>query len=279
MNKDMDNIDSRSVQGFGEEWRRYDQSDLSEDELNRIFEDYFHLVPWGNFGADLVAADLGCGSGRWARFVSPKVGCLHLVDASTMALEVAQKKMSDSGNVQFHLASVSTLPFESDSLDFAYSLGVLHHVPDIGRAVDEIHRVLKPSGLFLAYIYYAFENRGSLFKLIWRVSDLVRRLVCVLPFRAKALVADLIAITVYWPMSRIAQALDRVAALPSGWPLSYQRDKSLYTLRTDCLDRFGTSLENRYTAKEIHCLLTDHGFENVKFSSREPHWCVIAQKK
>ena len=70
-----------------------------------------------------------CGSGRWARFVSPRVGRLHCIDPSS-ALAVARSTPADQPNVQFHQASVASSGLPPNSQDFGYSLGVLHHVPD-----------------------------------------------------------------------------------------------------------------------------------------------------
>ncbi len=51
------------------------------------------------------------------------------------------------------------LPFEDNSFDVVYSNGVLHHVPDIQKAFQEVHRVLRPGGELMILIY----NRMSVF--------------------------------------------------------------------------------------------------------------------
>jgi ubiquinone/menaquinone biosynthesis C-methylase UbiE len=50
------------------------------------------------------------------------------------------------------------LLFENDSFDIIYSWGVLHHTPDMQKAIDEIYRVLKPEGKVIIMMY----NRYSL---------------------------------------------------------------------------------------------------------------------
>jgi SAM-dependent methyltransferase len=49
--------------------------------------------------------------------------------------------------------SVLDLPFADDSFDMVFSHGVLHHVPDIGQAQSEIHRVLRPGGELVIMVY------------------------------------------------------------------------------------------------------------------------------
>jgi SAM-dependent methyltransferase len=49
--------------------------------------------------------------------------------------------------------SVLDLPFADDSFDMVFSHGVLHHVPNIGQAQREIHRVLRPGGELVIMMY------------------------------------------------------------------------------------------------------------------------------
>lgn len=52
----------------------------------------------------------------------------------------------------------TSLPFPDSTFDVVYSFGVLHHIPEAGRAVAEIERVLKPGGELLVMLY----NRASI---------------------------------------------------------------------------------------------------------------------
>lgn len=132
-----------------------------------------------------------CCSGRWARLMVPRVGHHHCIDPSS-ALDVAKTTLSTATNVSFHRASVDDSPLPPNGQDFGYSLGVLHHVPDTAGAIRECVVMLKPSAPFLAYLYYAFDNRSLAFKLAWRNSDLLRRAVCRLPATLKHLVTDIL---------------------------------------------------------------------------------------
>lgn len=272
------NFDSATVAGFGDEWSRFTQEGLDPETREQIFKDYFEVFPWKELPASAVGADIGCGSGRWALVVAPHVGMLHLIDASQAALAVARRNLIDLHNVQFHHASVDALPLSDGSLDFAYSLGVLHHVPDTAAAIRAIARKLKPDAPLLLYLYYAFDNRGFAYRALWRLSDGVRKVVSRLPFVLRYPASQLLAFTIYWPLARSASLLDRLRLLPSGWPLAYYRDKPLYVLRTDALDRFGTRLERRFSRNEIRTMLETAGIGDIRFSDRTPHWCVVGKK-
>lgn len=272
------NLDAKTVRGFGDEWSRFTQDQLTADVREQIFSDYFSLFDWAALPPDPVGADIGCGSGRWAQVVAPRVGHLVLIDASPEALEVAKSNLRGVPNASFLNASVGALPLGDASLDFAYSLGVLHHVPDTAAAVAAVATKLKKGAPFLVYLYYAFDNRGLAYRALWRISDGIRRVVSHLPYSMRYLVSQAIATFVYWPLARMALLMERLGKLPTGWPLAYYRDKPFYVLRTDSLDRFGTRLEQRFSRDEIRSMLADAGFVNIRFSDRVPYWCAIGTK-
>jgi ubiquinone/menaquinone biosynthesis C-methylase UbiE len=273
------NLDRATVTGFGAEWTRFDQAELSETELRSIFEQYFSEFPWKLLPASAEGFDLGCGSGRWAKFVAPRVGTLHCIDAAAAALEVARRSLASYSNCAFHLASVDAIPLEDASMDFGYSLGVLHHVPDTLAGIEACARKLRPGAPFLLYLYYAFDNRPAWFRLLWRASDLGRRLLSRLPFRLRALACDAIALTTYWPLARLARMAQRAGHNVEAWPLSAYRDRSLYVMRTDALDRFGTRLEQRFTRDQIRAMLEKAGFTDIRFRDGEPYWCAVGVKE
>lgn len=271
-------VTNQVVNAFGEEWSRFPQHEMAESERQEIFDDYFSDFPWDDLPENSRGADIGCGSGRWATVAAPRVGWLTCVDASAAALEVARKNMAGQENVDFRQADVKQLPFADGELDFAYSLGVLHHVPDTTDALCSIARKLKPGGFLLLYLYYGFDNRPPWFRLLWRIADLMRRLICHLPSVLRFAVCDTIAVFVYWPLGRLAALLAKLGMQVGNFPLAYYKDKSFYVMRTDALDRFGTRLEKRFRRDQIAAMLENAGFENAQFSDTEPFWCAVARK-
>jgi ubiquinone/menaquinone biosynthesis C-methylase UbiE len=273
------NIDHRTVAGFGEEWSYYHQGQQIDSELEKIFQQYFSIFPWSALPSDSVGFDLGCGSGRWARLVAPRVGHLHCIDASDKALEVAGRNLRSMSNCSFHHASVDEIPLPDDSMDFGYSLGVLHHVPDTLAGLRCCVDKLKPGAPFLVYLYYALDNRPLWFQLLWRASDLLRRGVSSLPSGARLRTTQVIAATVYWPLARFARLAEKAGAPVRNLPLAAYRSHSFYTMRTDALDRFGTQLEQRFTAEQIRAMMQQAGLRDIVFSQREPFWCAVGYRR
>jgi ubiquinone/menaquinone biosynthesis C-methylase UbiE len=273
------NVDGRVVEDFGYEWERFDQTDLSASDRSRLFHAYFDLVDWTALPANAVAFDVGCGSGRWAAEVAPRVGTLHCIDPAEKALSVARRTLAAAGNCAFHQAAVDAIPLPDNSADFGYSIGVLHHVPDTAAGIAACVRKLKPGAPFLVYLYYSFENRPAWFRAVWKASDLVRVTLAHLPRVARELVADAFAFGVYWPLSRAARVAERSGANVTVWPLSAYRTHTLSTMRNDALDRFGTKLEQRFSRAEIADMMLRAGLTDVRFSNHEPYWVAIGRKR
>jgi SAM-dependent methyltransferase len=274
-----DNVDSKVVDAFGEEWQRFDQRAMSDAEALTLFERYFEIFPWSRVPPDAVGFDAGCGSGRWARFVAPQVGLLHCIDASQLALRTAQKNLTSRRNCLFHLATIDHMPLADGSMDFGYSLGVLHHIPDTRSALRACVRKLKPGAPLLVYLYYRFDNRPLWFRAIWRASDALRRLVSRSPFRLRSVISDVLALTVYWPLARLARIAERQGAAVENFPLSAYRSHTFYVMRTDALDRFGTRLEQRFTRSEILNMMEEAGLGDVRFHQGWPYWVAVGIRR
>ncbi len=274
----MKKIDKDVISGFGDEWSRFDQSGVPESELKNIFNDYFAIFPWDNLPENSVGFDLGCGSGRWANFVAPKVGFLHCIDPSS-AIDIAKRNLSKYDNVKYHKNDVSNIPLDDESMDFGYSLGVLHHISDTEEGLRQCVLKLKKGSPFLIYLYYSFENRSMSFKAVWRLTDIVRRVVSISPMPLRYFISQIIALSIYWPISILCRFMTFIGISTDQVPLSMYEDKSFYTMRTDALDRFGTKTEKRFSKKEIEVLMNNAGLEDVVFHDGEPYWCAAGIRK
>jgi ubiquinone/menaquinone biosynthesis C-methylase UbiE len=274
----MRNVHQETVDGFGDEWSAFSQENLSDEELQHQFDSYFSIFDWSRVGERSIGFDMGCGSGRWAKLVAPRVGQLYCIDASEKALAVAKRNLKDVDNCKFFTASFEELPMDNDSMDFGYCLGVLHHIPDTSAGIKSCVSKLKSGAPFLAYIYYAFDNKPAWFQTIWKCSDLLRRFISALPFRARWVMSQIIAGGVYYPLARMSSVLEAFGVNVDNIPLSAYRNLSFYSMRTDALDRFGTSLEKRFSREEISMMFTRAGLEKITFHDGVPYWCVIGYK-
>ncbi len=272
------NVDADVARGFGKEWStfRQDETSLAREQRETIFENYFRIFPWQLLPpGGGIGADVGCGTGRWAMMVAPRVSHLHLVDVSPEALAVTREHLQSQNNVSFHASSVADIPLPAHSLDFAFSLGVLHHVPDTQAAISAIAQKLKRNAPFLVYLYYAFDNRPAWYRALWMISNGIRIVVSRLPHGLRKIISEVIAATVYWPFARFVALLSRLGISGDSIPLSWYANKSFYVMRTDAYDRFCTRLEKRFTRAQIEQMLLRAGFEQIQFSDSPPYWCAV----
>jgi ubiquinone/menaquinone biosynthesis C-methylase UbiE len=276
------NLDQKTVEGFGDEWSRFDQTGMSDEDTQRVFESYFAVFPWAKLPKDAVGFDLGCGSGRWAKLVAQRLaeggGRLHCIDPS-IAIEVARRNLQGMSNCEFHQAGVDDIPLPDCSMDFAYSLGVLHHIPDTQAALASCVAKLKPGAPFLLYLYYKFDNRPAWFRLIWKTSELIRGLVSRMPHGLRYVISQIIAALIYWPLARFAGLAESFGLDVKNFPLSAYRNLGFYVMRTDALDRFGTRLEQRFSRAEIQRMMELAGLDGIVFSEKIPFWCAVGFAK
>jgi ubiquinone/menaquinone biosynthesis C-methylase UbiE len=272
------NLDPKTVDGFGDEWSRFDQTGMSEEDTQQLFAAYFSVFPWRSLPLNAEGFDLGCGSGRWAKLVAPRVGKLHCIDPS-VAINVARKNLNLQTNCEFHSAGVDDIPVPDQSMDFGYSLGVLHHIPDTRAALSTCVAKLKPGAPFLLYLYYAFDNRPSWFRRLWIISELIRALVSRLPHGLRYFMSQIIAALIYWPLARIAKVAEISGIDVKNFPLMIYRHRGFYVMRTDALDRFGTRLEQRFSRIEIQQMMEAAGLERIVFSEKSPFWCAVGYAK
>ena len=273
----MKNQDKNTVEGFGDEWSRFDQSDLPEDEQKLLFDEYFSVFPWENISKESVGFDLGCGSGRWAKSVAPKVKKLICIDPSS-ALDIAKKNLSNFDNCEFQSTTVDDISINNNSMDFGYSLGVLHHVPNTEMGIKQCVEKLKKGAPMLLYLYYRFDNRPFWFRFIWSISDLLRKIISKMPHGLRYIFSQIIAVVIYFPLARTSFYMEKLNLNVSNFPLSSYKNLSFYTMRTDALDRFGTRLEQRFTRDEIKIMMENAGLENIKFSNSKPYWVAVGYK-
>jgi len=189
---------------------------------------------------------------------------LHCIDPSE-ALDIAKKNLKNFENCKFHKATVDEIPLEDNSMDFSYSLGVLHHCPDTQSALDECVKKLKVGVPFLVYLYYDFDNRPWWFRIIWKITDLIRRVISRLPHSLRYWASQIIAAIVYFPLARLSLAVEKIGFSSKNIPLSIYKNLSFYLMRTDALDRFGTRLEQRFSCNQIKEMMVKSGLEKLNF--------------
>ena len=107
--------------------------------------------------------DVGCGTGTLALGLKSSAGTgeVHSIDASPEMIEVAREKVAKAGSdIDFQVALIEAIPFPDATFDLVTSSLTLHHLPDDLKrtGLDEIRRVLRPGGRFMAMDFAAHSH-------------------------------------------------------------------------------------------------------------------------
>jgi SAM-dependent methyltransferase/uncharacterized protein YbaR (Trm112 family) len=133
---------------FGYQWTVFSEMVV---DFRQNFLQYIAPVDEGFFPGKL-GLDLGCGFGRHiynaAKFGAEMVG----VDISE-AIESTRVNTQGMPNVHLVQADVYHLPFRPGVFDFAYSIGVLHHLPEPETAFQRVVSLVRPGGSVFIWVY------------------------------------------------------------------------------------------------------------------------------
>jgi len=138
---------------YQERAEEYDELIRAEDADGRLSEELSRLVPID----DAVLIDVGAGTGRIARLLGRRARHVHLVERASPMLELAKQRLAEADlwNASFHLADARALPLPTACADVAIAAWVFGHFrswmpatwrDDVGAALGEMRRVLKPGG-------------------------------------------------------------------------------------------------------------------------------------
>lgn len=276
-NSATENIDTDVVKAFGEEWSKFHTH--NEESVRELRKEYFDIINETIVNKNTYMIDIGCGSGRWTDYFTDKAGFIEAVDPSD-AVYAADNMLGHQPNVRITKASVDTLPWNDETFDFGMSIGVLHHIPDTRQALINCVKKIKKGGYFYVYLYYRFDNRGFLFKSIFYLSDILRKVISRMPATTKKITCDILAALVYWPLSRFAGLLHKLKLhkLAKKIPLEPYYNKPFYNMRNDCLDRFGTRLEQRFLRPEIEAMMKEAGLNEIVFGENSAYWHAVGKR-
>lgn len=271
------NIDEDVVKSFGEEWSKF--NDFDDQELVKLGDMYFDIVGDDILNKNSYCMDVGCGTGRWSKILLPRIGFMESVDPSE-AIFAADKVLGKAENVRLTRASTNNLPFKDETFDFAMSIGVLHHIPDTQKAMTDCVKKVKMGGHFYTYLYYKLDEASAIKKILLFFVTALRFVVSRMPGPIKKFMCDILAIVIYMPLVLLGRFFRAIGlkGLAKSLPLSFYQDTSFFVVRNDSLDRFGTTLEQRFSRAEITKMMNNAGLENVVISDIEPYWHAVGKR-
>jgi ubiquinone/menaquinone biosynthesis C-methylase UbiE len=250
-NRIVEKTHARQVEtalSFGFEWNRFPEM---YEQWNQSFLDYMQPHRPEFFRGKKVL-DAGCGNGRFAYHAARCGAEVWAIDLGP-AVEVARRNCESQGSVQVVQSDLHEPPFELESFDFIYSIGVLHHLPDPEAAFQKLLRFLKPGGEIQIYLYWKPERQPFKSIMLAGITGL-REVTTRLPHTVVHLLSYPAAVAAFgffvWPYHVIKRipSLEHVA---QQMPMRQYADFPFRVCVNDQLDRLSAPIENRYTKQEV----------------------------
>jgi SAM-dependent methyltransferase len=272
-----DNIDNKVIQSFGDEWEKFYK--FSDKEIENIGAEYFGFLPKEIINKETTVLDVGCGTGRWSKYLSSRVKSIDAIDPSK-AIFYADKLLANVDNVRLSITTADKIPFDNESFDFVMSVGVLHHIPNTQQAIIDCVSKVKKGGYFYVYLYYALDNKSVFYKLLFKIVNIIRLMVSRMPPKLKKIACDILAFMLYMPLVLTGRFLSKIGLpkLAKSLPLSEYQNRTLFVIRNDSLDRFGTVLEQRFSKVQIKDMLQKAGLVDIIIPDEPIHWAAIGKK-
>jgi len=124
-------------------------------EFRYSLQDYMQATFEFDKFAGKSVLEIGCGAGIDSAEFAQNGASVVSADFTRTATKSTQGLLKEANlPARVLQADATALPFQKETFDCVYSFGVLHHIPDVDKAVLEISRVLKPGGQVMAMLYH-----------------------------------------------------------------------------------------------------------------------------
>jgi ubiquinone/menaquinone biosynthesis C-methylase UbiE len=180
------------------------------------------------------------------------------------SIAITRRNTKCSGCIHVTQANVYELPFRDDVFDFAYSFGVLHHLPEPEKAFRSVCNKVKKGGYVIVYLYEDFAERTALERYLLKTVNSLRVITTKMPAWLLHLLCILMSPLVFIFCCVPYQVFKRI-------PLTKKLAERIpfrHTTRLDCIvsdlyDRFSPPIEMRYNKEEARAWFERAGFGDI----------------
>lgn len=264
-----DQLQAQTIADFGEQWTRYPGHEGFFGSVE-LFNDHFQPLLSDRDLKGCRVAEIGAGTGRFVRILVLAGATQVVAVEPSEAFEVLKANThAERDRIVYLKATGDRLPPTGD-LDYVFSIGVLHHIPDPGPVVAAAFRGLRPGGTFAIWLY-GREGNGAYLAVAGTLWSFTRRL----PHRGLDLFVKALypAFWVYMHSSRwlrlpLAAYMQRVML-----PLTPAKR------RVVIYDQLNPAYAKYYTRAEAEALMTSAGFVDVRLHHRHGYsWAVTGRR-
>ncbi len=262
---DFRQLHSETRQSFGFQWLRFKVTDHKENQEH--FFRRLDITPAGMKGK--IFFEAGCGMGRYLQVIGdePTAEAVGL----DLSLAVNRARAENRQNPFIHViqGNIMELPLRAQTIDYVYSIGVLHHTPDTRQAFQSIVRLVKPGGSVSIWVYHVWRHSGvhglqALHATLkGRITDGVRAITTRLPFRVLNALCY-VAVPGGWLQRKITDSPAPIRALFSPLTLLNLSMHDRWEVRVlDTFDWYSPRYQWKHTVPEVEGWFRDAGLADI----------------
>jgi SAM-dependent methyltransferase len=262
------NTEDQTIKDFGDQWLRYRDNEGFYGSLELLSDILFpFLIP--DDIKDCNVAEIGSGSGRIVNMLLQS-GARHIIAVDpSEAFEVLCRNIEQPEKVTCLKIAGEQLPAYVD-LDYVFSIGVLHHIPDPAPVVEAVFKALRPGGHFLVWLY-GKEGNGLYLAAVRPLRILTKHL----PHFMLASLVEMI----YWPLVFYIKLCYWLPLPLRRYMTSVLEKMTPEKRRLIIYDQLNPSYAKYYTQFEARKLLLDGKFVNIRIHHRHGYsWTVVGTK-
>jgi len=197
-----DEVQRETAENFGAQWLEFDHVQQHHEQQ---FLDWIAPVT-REFVRGKTVVEGGCGKGRHTRLVG-EWGAKDVVGVDlSVAVEAAYRNTKDMPNVHIIQADIYRLPLKP-VFDYAFSVGVLHHLPNPRAGFASLVKYVRPGGAISAWVYGRENNEW----IVNFINPLRERVTSKLPMRALYYLSYLPTLALWLPLKLVYRPLGRTA--------------------------------------------------------------------
>jgi len=264
----ISNKEKDSISDFGKQFKYHNNIDDywgSQEILNDIVNPFdLSLIK------NKIICEIGVGSGRILKNLiklAPKK--IYAVEPSE-AIEIAKKNNEHSEvEILFKKIPGQMINFRNE-INYIFSIGVIHHIPEAEIVCKKIYESLKPKGKFIIWVYGKEGNELYLF-----VFNNLRKLTRLMPDKLLNLFSVFLNLflSVYIFFCKYLNLPLKKYMINVLKKCSFEKRK--YVI----FDQLNPSYSKYYTKQDIETLLTKSGFKKFEIFNRHQYsWTAIAEK-
>ncbi|MEM9544167.1 MAG: class I SAM-dependent methyltransferase [Cyanobacteria bacterium P01_E01_bin.42] len=265
----FENQQTQTITDFGKQWQKYQDNEGYYASVNLLSDIFSNLLDTKDL-KNCQVVEIGSGSGRIVdMLLSSEVACVTAVEPSE-AYEILCKNVSHAGDRVTCLQITGDALPPSGNFDYAFSIGVLHHIPNPVPVVKAAFASLQPGGRLLIWLYGKEGNR-----LYLAIAKIMRLFTTRLPDRALDLVVKLLDIPLV-----IYLSLCKIFPLPLHQYMKGHLGKlSRQNRQLTIFDQLNPAYAKYYTREEAMELMQSGGFVDLKIEPRHGYsWTLIGTK-